>query len=611
MDCKGPTSKGQLYAFHKANIHEDRLAARVCRVFPLALFLTICTVILFGVFYDTLTLLVLSAIMNVAFWLWVVSTCIFGILGTWLVQRELEKANGVEPNTQDQVSCDSLVHLIVVPNYKEDEEMLAETLGALSEADDSRLFHIVLAMEAREEGSDIKGANLQARFKDRFANVDVTMHPADQEQLHNDGTSGAEVPGKASNLKWALNHSYARLKKDDGGPSLASVMVTVADADCIFHPGYFSSISKEFNVMREKPGDAHEWTMWQAPQLSYRSHWDAPICSRTWTYISSMYEFGGVSGLHFGGHHMVFSGYSLPLQLAHLAESWDGDVIAEDHHCYLKNFFYSVYTAAKTDSALDGSRGCQPQLQVRPVFLPVKSTPVISSEGYWASYRERWYQAKRHTQGVAELSYALLATWDALCSLPFQTYSCSLFYSLAKILTRLLCMHILPIVQAVGLAVFTLFWLYKKGQIDMCPQSLTVLTAMESNFVLCALAGSWVLVWPVVVPMFFVVLANYFFVSSSFLAPAGQSDKLWYKEDADHPSRCGSKKVTAFFLIFFDCALCLAVMMVPYGLVAALLGMWNVAVYGNNITYITASKQTKATSNYGSMGEDAPGANAA
>ena len=31
-----------------------------------------------------------------------------------------------------------------------------------------------------------------------------------------------------------------------------------------------------------------------------------------------------------GGHHMVFSGYSLPLQLAYQAESWDGDVIAED-----------------------------------------------------------------------------------------------------------------------------------------------------------------------------------------------------------------------------------------------------------------------------------------
>jgi len=609
MDCKDPTSKGQLYAFHKANIHEDRLAARVCRVFPLALFLTICSVVLVGVFYDTLTLLVLSAIMNVAFWLWIVSTCIFGILGTWLVQRELEKFKGVEPNTQDRVSCDSVVHLIVVPNYKEDEEMLAETLEALSEADDSRLFHIVLAMEAREQGSDIKGASLKARFKDRFANVDVTLHPADQEQLHNDGTSGPEVPGKASNLKWALSQSYTRLQ-DDGQLKLASVMVTVADADCIFHPGYFSCISKEFNVMRAKPGDAHEWTMWQAPQLSYRSHWEAPICSRTWTYVSSMYEFGGTSGLHYGGHHMVFSGYSLPLQLAHLAESWDGDVIAEDHHCYLKNFFYSVYTAASIGSAMDGSRGCQPQLQVRPVFLPVKSTPVISSEGYWASYRERWYQAKRHTQGVAELSYALLATWDCLCSLPFQSYSCSLFYSLAKILTRLLCMHILPIVQAVGLAVFTLYWLYMDRQIPMCPQSLSFFTAWESDYVLCALAGSCALVWPIVIPIFFVVLANYCFVSSAFIAPKGQSDKLWYKEDADHPPRCGSEKVTAFFLILSDCVL-LPFMMVPYGLIAALLGMWNVAVSGNNINYITASKQTKATSNYGATGEDARGANAA
>jgi len=25
------------------------------------------------------------------------------------------------------------------------------------------------------------------------------------------------------------------------------------------------------------------------------------------------------------------------------AKPWDGDVIADDHHCYLKNFFYSIY----------------------------------------------------------------------------------------------------------------------------------------------------------------------------------------------------------------------------------------------------------------------------
>jgi len=87
---------------------------------------------------------------------------------------------------------------------------------------------------------------------------------------------------------------------------------------------------------------------------------------------------------------MVFSGYSMPLQLAASAQSWDGDVIAEDHHAYIKTFFYSLHASAlvaasDTDAGFWGS-GCQPKLQVRPIFLPVKSLPVISSEGYWQNY---------------------------------------------------------------------------------------------------------------------------------------------------------------------------------------------------------------------------------
>lgn len=53
-----------------------------------------------------------------------------------------------------------------------------------------------------------------------------------------------------------------------------------------------------------------------------------------------------------GGHHMVFSAYSVHMQLAMDAQLWDGDVIAEDHHAYLKGFFYSARQSALEASAL-------------------------------------------------------------------------------------------------------------------------------------------------------------------------------------------------------------------------------------------------------------------
>merc|ERR1719240_1221600 len=146
--------------------------------------------------------------------------------------------------------------------------------------------------------------------------------------------------------------------------------------------------------MRSTPGDQHQWTLWQAPQLPLRNHWLAPLCSRTWSYVSSMYEFGGVSSLYFGGHHMLFSTYSMPLQLAYSADSWDGDIVAEDHHCYIKTFFYSIYASAQEETepgSTNWSPGYQRKLKIRPVLLPVKSTPVISSKSNWQSYVDRWH----------------------------------------------------------------------------------------------------------------------------------------------------------------------------------------------------------------------------
>lgn len=586
-------SKSNIYPFYNANIHEDRFIARVCRSLPFAFFIAICLIVSVGAFRQTLILLIMCAIMNVSLWLWLVSTCLCGIIGTFLVHWELHKVHTDDRRLfkgQTPPLGSALIHVIVIPNYKEDQKLLEETLESLSEAEDARLFHIVLAMEAREMGSEAKGTKLKSKFKDHFARIDVTLHPDNQVQIHNDRTVSSEVPGKASNLRWAMKQVHTNLSKD-GTLSLDDIMVTVADADCIFHPSYFAKISKEFNIMREKPGNdqEHKWTMWQAPQLSYRNHWVAPVCSRTWTYISSMYEFGGVTSLHFGGHQMVFSAYSLPLLLACQAESWDGDVVAEDHHCYLKSYFYALHATASSDSI-----SCRPRVRVRPIFLPVKSTAVLSSDGYWRTYVERWHQAKRHAQGVAELSYTLLATFDALCSLPLKAYSFSLLYGLSNIILRLFCMNLLPLCQTVGLGAMTFVWLYKDRLLPYCPETLTLTMMLESEYILCGLAGTWTLIWPVVVPILCLIVANFLFVSSSFINPAKHSKKIWYKEDGDFGVCCGSRKCMVFLLTLSDCVFFLVIMMMPYGLVVVFLGLWRVAFFGNNITYVTAAKRTKA-----------------
>merc|ERR1719199_635816 len=208
----------------------------------------------------------------------------------------------------------TIVHLVVLPNYKEDESIMATTLESLAQVSGSSYLRIVLAMEDREGQKALTRAeHLLERFAACFAAISVTVHPSDLQEEHPDGTVINEIPGKSSNLKWAVCKGYEQC--EEAGINTSAVIVTVADADCIFHPSYFAEISREFGDLRAASGGQHRWTIWQAPQLPFRNYFASPAPSRIWGYIASTIEFGGVAGLALGGYHMTFSSFSLPLEL--------------------------------------------------------------------------------------------------------------------------------------------------------------------------------------------------------------------------------------------------------------------------------------------------------
>jgi len=588
-----PIAAKSLYPFHKANVHELRRCARACRAFPLSCVLATSGLSLYGALQHQALLLWMCAIFNVFLWYWVVSTAIYSIIGVCQAWGQIKKNQPMAvPRTEatNVESGDGVVHLIVLPNYKEEETMLSETLMSLAEAEESARFRVVLAMEAREGVvGQQKATRLCAEHAGHFHRISATYHPEGRKELHLDGSHDDEVSGKASNLKWAVARCYEDCKKD-GSVRLADILLTVADADCIFHPCYFQSIRKDYVRLRSAGGSQHAWTMWQAPQLPYRNYFTGSVCSRVWGYVSAMYEFGGLASVNFGGHAMTYSAYSLSLQLAIQAQAWDGDVIAEDHHAFLKCFFFSVY--ATTSDAMSSWKpvgGCQPLLKIRPVLLPVKSTSVQSVEGYWQTWIDRWYQAKRHAHGVAELSYALLATYDAFRLMPFKLYSWSAITRIFRILLRLFCMHILPVCQTISLGTLTVQWLLSHRKVPMCPSVLRFADFRLNEYFLCGLAGTWVLVWPVVVPLILMMAANYVFLVLVFLWPKSIAVRsVWHSETAHLPQSRGS--LAALGLIVYDFAFFMSWMLVPYGIFAELVAYWNVCFNGNRIAYVTASK---------------------
>lgn len=617
------SSDSTIFPFYKANIHEARPAAIFCRACPLLSVLIITYVVLYGAFKEQYLLLWTVAIFNVGLWLWVVCTALQCIYATLVSMNGLEigpsnRSAGCIGSPRDESDHEvgttggsdfgnSVVHLIVLPNYKEDESMLADTLRALAEAEASKSFWVVLGMETREGQEGVDKANrLKMRFEDGFARIIISEHPDDLVQKHEDGSECPEVPGKASNLKYAIDRGYQECLKQ--GVHHDRVLLTVADADCIIHPLYFSRVGEEYADLRKK--DDHHWTMWQAPQLPYRNYYTSPIVSRVWGYVASTYEFGGLAGTSWGAHHMVFSCYSLPLLLGHNAEAWDGDVIAEDHHAWLKCFYYWLHNAASNRPQNGLSIYQEPMLRIRPVFLPVKSTSV-QNDVYWKSWVERWSQARRHAQGVAELSYALLATYDACrtCLWPKGIFNVGLFCRMVQVIVRIWCMHILPICQTICLGVLSVKWFLHHRQIGMCPDKLWFFGDLLDwhefeRFLLCGFAGAWVLTWPVVIPWVLIVVSNTLMMYKTFLRPAALNRyaSIWHAEDAKVPEDRGAARI--FLMIVFDCIFGMPWILFPYGMVVQLLAWCNVLVFGNRFSYVTASKGVSAkklSGNYGTI----------
>merc|ERR1719401_842424 len=374
---------------------------------------------------------------------------IFSVVGAWRMRRDSRKdwhAEFDELSEQDP-ACTDAAHFVILPSYKEDETMLKETLENLARSPmaKSRL-RVLLGMELRE-GPDVreKAERIIAATSHLFAGISATFHPPNLP---------GEVPGKSSNVQWAFHkvlQEYDSELRRSFDPS--RVLLTVMDADTILHPQYFSNLSYQAMTMSR---EARVWKMWQSPVLLLRNIFSVPGVTRVSGLGTVLFELAGLANQYFGSH-ITFSSYSMTLALAsHKAVGgWDPDVIGEDHHMFVKCYFAPLWEAAlmPTPAHLP-PRAIEPKVKLEPIYLPALCYMAESpSQQYWSSIADRFQQARRHSQGVAELSYGLLQ-YIRLCmhvgffQLPFVTHR-----GIFCILWKMFTVHITNAVQAASVVI--------------------------------------------------------------------------------------------------------------------------------------------------------------
>jgi hypothetical protein len=283
-------------------------------------------------------------------------------------------------------------HLVVLPNFKEPQDILSRTLQSLSvQAGAADCITVVLGMEAREPEAREKAETLMAQYKGKFYCLLATFHPAN--------LSG-EAPGKGMNETWAVHCAREELIDRLGIP-LSQIVVTVIDSDSIIHPCYFAELTHQFVVETRRYS-----LVWQAPILSDNDIWRTSAMIRLVTFYTNAITTGD----YFNSWEAKFpySTYSLSLKLLEEVNYWDPTVIAEDVNIFSRAFFKKGGLVF-----------------VQRISLPVHSNPVYGAN-LWHAIGIFYNQKVRQGWGGAEIGY-LFQKWNYPPGAP-------LFYKLGRLL---------------------------------------------------------------------------------------------------------------------------------------------------------------------------------
>jgi len=273
----------------------------------------------------------------------------------------------------DSLLWQDVRHIVIIPNYKEPIPVLCRTLDRLAEQRDARdRLIIVLAMEAAEDESVRKAEELERLYAGQFHRLFYTVHPR--------GLPG-EMQCKSANQAWAARWVKRRLV-DELGYDIDHLVVTTMDADTIWHHNYFAALTALFALNPQR-----YLHFWQAPIRYHSNIWDINPLLRIVNAYSTAFELAYLSAPWWTP--LPMSSYSLSLRLLDGAGHWDGDVIADEWHMYIKSFF--------TRNA---------EVKLERVFLPFLAQ-ATSGDNLWDAIRNRYQQTLRHAWGSKEVGFTV------------------------------------------------------------------------------------------------------------------------------------------------------------------------------------------------------------
>jgi cellulose synthase/poly-beta-1,6-N-acetylglucosamine synthase-like glycosyltransferase len=142
----------------------------------------------------------------------------------------------VEKEGKEVVPWNDVSIFVVIPNYNEHISILSDTLENIAKSKICKShISIVLAMEEKEVEGEKKAQKLVQKYKEKFKDIIISLHPA--------GLEG-EIACKGSNENWGVLTLEKYLTEKN--INFDNVIVSISDADSIIHPKYFECLTYKF-----------------------------------------------------------------------------------------------------------------------------------------------------------------------------------------------------------------------------------------------------------------------------------------------------------------------------------------------------------------------------
>ncbi len=299
----------------------------------------------------------------------------------WLGKLETMTYDNDHNNISENKSQKSMVngqwseiyHLIILPMYKEQYEVVRESFQALSKINypKDKLIVVLSAEERAEKPAQEILKKIEKEFGDKFFKFLTTTHPAN---LPN------EIPGKGSNQAWAAKE-VKKLIIDPLKIPYENILVSVFDADTQVLPDYFSRLTYVFLTCKHP-----QRSSFQPIPLFTNNIFQAPALARVIALSSTFWHMIQQSRPE---RQTTFSSHSMPFKAVVEIGFWQTNIVSED-----SRIFWQCYLHYNAD------------WRVEPLFYMVSMDANVAPT-FWQTMANQYKQQRRWGWGSENIPYFL------------------------------------------------------------------------------------------------------------------------------------------------------------------------------------------------------------